>query len=179
MLVNFLKKLQLGKVLAVFFLGLTLLMTTACNPGDELGARPDNLPVQLGGQNNPHKMGGDGYTEYKMSTDPSVTKGNQSSVMPSTNQLIASSQVSDDGSGLLYPGAGEDVKSVNSKDDFASPEIQRKLNSPAQIPAVKQPIVNRADPDSQILEKIGQAFEEASDFILDPAENSSDRAKVD
>jgi hypothetical protein len=178
MLVNFLKKLQLGKVLAVLFLGVTLLMTTACNPGDELGARPDNLPVQLGGQNNPHKMGGDGYTEYKMSTDPSVTKGDQSSLMPSINQLIASSQVSEDGSGLLYPGSGN-VESINSKDDFASPETQRKLNSPAQIPAVKQPIVNRADPDSRILEKVGQAFEDASEFILDPAENSSDRAKVD
>ncbi|NJN86540.1 MAG: hypothetical protein HC881_09790 [Leptolyngbyaceae cyanobacterium SL_7_1] len=174
-----LKQFQIGKLLTVFLLGMTLLVTTvACNPGNELGARPDNLPVQLGGQNNPHKMGGDGYTEYKMSTDPSVTKGNQSSLMPSIDQLIASSQVAEGGSGLLYPGSG-DVESVNSKDDFANTETQRKLNSPAQIPAVKQPIVNRADPDSQILEKVGEHFEDASEFILDPAENSSDRAKVD
>jgi hypothetical protein len=36
------------------------------------GARPNNPPVQMGGQNNPYKMGGDENTQYKMSTDPAL-----------------------------------------------------------------------------------------------------------
>jgi hypothetical protein len=65
------------QLLIVLLLSFTLLLTTACNSGDIRGARPHNPPVQMGGQNNPYKQGGDGYTKYKMSEDPSVPSATQ------------------------------------------------------------------------------------------------------
>jgi hypothetical protein len=65
------RKLRLRQILTVFLVGLVLLVNTACNSGDAVGARPDNPPVQAGGANNPHKNGGEG-SQYKMSADPSV-----------------------------------------------------------------------------------------------------------
>lgn len=70
---NFLEKIQLDRILTVFLLMTVLLLTTACNRGDEFGARPNNPPVQVGGNNNPHK-GGDGYTQYKVDSDPRLKK---------------------------------------------------------------------------------------------------------
>jgi hypothetical protein len=61
------------KLLTIGLVGSILLLTTACNNGDKLGARPDIPPVQMGGQNNPYKQD-DGYTQYRMSTDPNVPK---------------------------------------------------------------------------------------------------------
>jgi hypothetical protein len=63
-----LKKLQTIRLIMATFLAAILLLTTACSTGNEVGARPRNPPVQMGGQNNPHKGGGDGYTQYN--TDP-------------------------------------------------------------------------------------------------------------
>ncbi|MEW5857264.1 MAG: DUF6658 family protein, partial [Cyanobacteriota bacterium] len=73
-LTAFFKKLRLRQILTVFLAGALLIVTSACNNGDSLGARPQNPPVQMGGNNNPHSNGGDGYTNYKMSTDPNVSK---------------------------------------------------------------------------------------------------------
>jgi hypothetical protein len=64
--------LQLVKILTILALGSILFLVTACNPGDMQGARPNNPPVQMGGQNNPYKLGGDENTQYKMSTDPAL-----------------------------------------------------------------------------------------------------------
>ncbi len=75
-LISLLKSLQFAKILVVLVVSMTLFLT-ACNPGNAQGARPNNPPVQMGGQNNPHKQGGDGYTQYKMTTDPNI-KSNQS-----------------------------------------------------------------------------------------------------
>jgi hypothetical protein len=54
------KQIKPFKILAILGVCLMLITTTACNRGDITGARPQNPPVQAGGQNNPHKMGGDG-----------------------------------------------------------------------------------------------------------------------
>ncbi|HEY9875410.1 MAG TPA: DUF6658 family protein, partial [Candidatus Obscuribacterales bacterium] len=62
-LTNLLKKLRLRQILTIFLAGVAIFVTTACNSGDQLGARPNNPPVQAGGANNPHKGGGDGYTQ--------------------------------------------------------------------------------------------------------------------
>lgn len=79
---NFIKKLKLNQIVTAFLLATVLLITTACNSGDELGARPNNLPVQLGGQNNPHKAGGDGMTQYKVPNDPQVTVNHDFFIYP-------------------------------------------------------------------------------------------------
>jgi hypothetical protein len=76
---------------------------------------------------------------------------------------------------LQYPGSG-DVKSAKSKNEFVSPELQKELTDPSQIPAKKQPIVNRSDPDARILEKTGQTFKDASKFIKDSAKETTNRS---
>ncbi|MGL5834285.1 MAG: hypothetical protein ACRC1Z_13775 [Waterburya sp.] len=65
--------------------------------------------------------------------------------------------------GLLYSDSDR-VKSLNSVDDFVSPEEQKQLLDPAQIPAIKQPILDRSDPNAKLLEKTKQMFDEAADF---------------
>jgi hypothetical protein len=81
-----LKDLSLTRFVMAAFLGAVLLLTSACNAGNEVGARPQNPPVQMGGQNNPHKGGGDGYTQYN--TDPKPvqdTAGSQQSFKAASN----------------------------------------------------------------------------------------------
>lgn len=100
---NLLKKLRLRQILTIFLVGVALFINTACNSGDVRGARPNNPPVQAGGANNPHKGGGDGYTQYKTSTDPrantsSISGDRDVATLPS-EQLIATARNSD----LLYP----------------------------------------------------------------------------
>lgn len=176
-LVAFLKRIQLSKLVVVCLLGAVLFTMTACNNGNEMGARPEVPPVQMGGQNNPHKMGGDGYSEYKSTLDPATKPtGNKSLGANQHSNLMLSTGIylADNGGVLLYPAKGE-VKSADSRDDFVSPEQQRELRNPRQIPAAKQPVIDRSDPDANILEKIQQSFEDASDFITQPAEESQKR----
>ena len=65
--------------------------------------------------------------------------------------------------GLLYSNS-EKVKSLDSVDDFVSPEKQQELLDPKQIPDLQQPIINRANPENKLLEKTQQMFEDASNF---------------
>ena len=64
--------------------------------------------------------------------------------------------------GLLY--SDSKAESLNSVDDFVSPQTQKELLDPGQIPAKKQPILDRSDPDAKLLEKTGQMFKDATDF---------------
>lgn len=73
------RSLHLRKFLTVLVAGVALFLTTACNTGNLQGARPHNPPVQAGGANNPYKGGGDGYTDYNMSPDPTVHSTDQNS----------------------------------------------------------------------------------------------------
>jgi len=66
------QRLAIARIFLIALLGVLLITTTACNRGDLRGARPNNPPVQAGGQNNPYKQGGDGYTQYNMTEDPAV-----------------------------------------------------------------------------------------------------------
>ena len=65
--------------------------------------------------------------------------------------------------GLLYSD-DDRVESLDSVDDFVSPGEQAKLLDPAQIPAKKQPILDRSDRDAKLLEKTQQMFDDAADF---------------
>ena len=64
--------------------------------------------------------------------------------------------------GLLY--SDSKAESLDSVDDFVSPQTQKELLDPSQIPAKKQPILDRSDPDAKLLEKTGQMFDDAADF---------------
>ncbi|MGD1920520.1 MAG: hypothetical protein ACFCAD_17520 [Pleurocapsa sp.] len=65
--------------------------------------------------------------------------------------------------GLLYSDSNE-AESLNSVNDFISPEKKARLLDPTQIPAEKQPIIDRSNPDNKLLEKTAQMFEDAGDF---------------
>ncbi|MBF2000664.1 MAG: hypothetical protein IGS38_08085 [Synechococcales cyanobacterium M58_A2018_015] len=62
---SWLRSFRWLRVLTIVLAGTLVYLTTACNSGDLQGARPQNPPVQLGGQNNPYKQGGDSYTQFK------------------------------------------------------------------------------------------------------------------
>lgn len=171
----FLKRVPLGRVLMVFLVSTLFLVTTACNNGNEVGARPENPPVQMGGQNNPYKMGGDGYTQYKSSPDPAATRSNQRASLMSV-QIAAVNNVPNGSDGLLYPGKDR-AKSAESINDFISPERQRELMNPGQTPAKPQPVFSRSDPDAKLLEKVGQTFKEASEFLQEGKEEVIDNPR--
>lgn len=178
-LVSLFKKLQLGRLLTLLVVGVALFLTTACNPGNEVGARPRNLPVQMGGNNNPHTMGGDGYTNYRMSTDPAVNKNNgnsarnkadqpkRASVNIKFDQWLASSAIESNASDILYPGS--------NTFETEQPDIGPKKQAfqPEPIPAKRQAVIDRSNQNEKILEKVGQQFEDASNFLRDTA-NSAD-----
>lgn len=46
--------------------------------------------------------------------------------------------------------------------NFISPKEREKLLDPAQIPAQRQPSIDRTDPDSKLLEKIVQMFKDVT-----------------
>jgi hypothetical protein len=170
---NLFKRVRLRQILSVFFVGFALFFTSACNSGNAVGARPENPPVQLGGANNPHKGDGDGYTNYKMSTDPSVggkssTKRDRADLQVISPQLIAAN--SDQ---LLYPGSGGN----NSQNREITPGSAKVLQAP-QIPAQPQPILKRSEPDADILERVGDTFKDASAFIKDKADEASARPEA-
>lgn len=174
-LTNFFKKVKLTKILTVFLAGIALFLMTACNPGDVRGARPNNPPVQAGGANNPHKNGGDGYTNFKASTDPRVNsqtvdkERNRADLQLISHQLIAAN-IESDASDLLYPGS--DATSTRTPD--IGPRGERELEKSAtQIPAPRQGVINRNDPDGRILERVGETFNDASAFIKDKFEQPS------
>lgn len=164
-------KLKFTSIASAFLLGAVLLITTACSNGNELGARTENPTVQVGGQNNPHKAGGDGMTQYKATDDPRVTEGLDNASLPASTTVLAAANRSqttyptDDNQieGILYSDSDR-VESLSSVDDFVSPQTQKQLLDPTQIPAKKQPIIDRSDPDARILEKAVKAFDEAGNF---------------
>ena len=165
---NIIQKSQLTKMITACLLATVLLFTTGCNSGNELGARPENSPVQLGGQNNPHKAGGDGMTKYRATDDPRVLSGQDNASLPSTNLLAAANQSktsypTDDNKleGVLYPADSNQPKSLDNVDDIVSPQRQNELLDPTQIPAKKQPAFDRSDPDYNLLEKTGQMFDDS------------------
>lgn len=173
----FFKRLRIGQFLTVFIAGLLLFTSTACNAGDVRGARPENPPVQMGGMNNPHKAGGDGYTNYQMSTDPKVNQSpakaekNRADLSIMGDRLLASTTAESNSSKLLYPG------SAPMETDKFDPELagdKSLLEAPDGKPARGQPVFDRSDPDANILERVGAAVKDASAFLKDSAEDTKE-----
>jgi len=176
-LIGILQKMRLRQVLSLFFVGVLVFVTTACNAGDVRGARPNNPPVQMGGNNNPHKTGGDSYTNYKMSTDPAAKQATPSQrdradAQLNSAQLVAvAGAIESDASNLLYPGSD----ATSSRRPTIGTRGQDALESQLQrLPVERQSVLDRSDPDSQILERVGQQFEDASKFLQDTADSARD-----
>jgi hypothetical protein len=169
-LTEFLKELKLSRLLVTVFAGFVLLLNTACSSGNVQGARPNNPPVQMGGNNNPHSRSGDGYTNYRMSNDPRVNDNQQSS-LPMTDRLIADSSIKTNSSDLLYPGY--------QKSETKNPDIgYRTPKEVSDLPNDKQPMLKRSDPDAKILERVGEAFTDASAFLKKTADEGSARPEA-
>lgn len=171
------KKLRLRQIVSVLIVGAALFLTTACNTGNMQGARPQNPPVQLGGNNNPHKGGGDGYTNYRMSTDPAVNQKNRQGDRASLpfDQLLASNSVESNASDLLYPGAG----ATETKNPDIGPVDSNILKRDAQqVPARRQLSIDRSDPNAKILERTGEAFKDASEFLTDMGESATEQPEM-
>jgi hypothetical protein len=167
--INFLKELKISQILTAFVLGAVLMLTTACNSGNEMGARPHNPSVQMGGQNNPYKAGGDGYTDYKMSTDRKVNSSGDRASLLQPDHLIAMTDI-ENPKGLQYTNTKRDE--IAGKNTAVDPGLQKKLTDPGQIPAIQQPVVTRTNPGFNAFERAGQSFSKANDFIEDMAENA-------
>jgi hypothetical protein len=174
----FFKEVRLREVLMVFFAGLMLFVSTACSNGNVQGARPNNPPVQMGGNNNPHKAGGDGYTNYKMSTDPKVNNNQSKSGLKkqanlglSSTRLVADNSIKSNASDLIY--SGENVPKTSNPDIGA-----KQQKSLPNLPNPKQPVVDRSNPDSKILERVGEAFKDATSFVKDTADSASARPEA-
>ena len=168
---NIFNKLQIKKIASTFLLAMVMLITTACNNGNELGARPDVPPVQMGGQNNPNKAGGDNMSQYRSPVNDKLLEKGQSSISLPSQQYLAAANRSQTTyptndnkvDGMLYSDSDR-VGSSNNVDDVISPQMQKKVLDPTKIPAERQPAIDRSNPDNKLLEKTKQMFDDAADF---------------
>lgn len=162
-----------ARLLLTLSMGFILLLTTACSSPTIEGARPDNPPVQMGGNNNPYEGSGDGYDHSGMKTE-APTQRNVSAlpaeqdVVPGQPQFrlvsnsLTHSLSAENEAKLPYSGTGMDNEGVY-KVDLAEAEAKRQ--EAQQIPKEKQYIVDRSDPNAKILERSVQAFKSASEFL--------------
>ena len=127
-----LNKSFLGKIVANFLLVAVLLVTTLSNTGDRLDLNTNNIDRNFG-------------------SSTLIAAANRSeTTYPTDDKNVGS---------LLYDS--DNAKSLKNKDDLIDPKIQDRLLDPTQIPAVKQPTINRVDPDNKLLEKTGQMFDDS------------------
>lgn len=184
--ISWLNQLQIAKIVIVLVAGCALLLT-ACNNGNIQGARPEVPPVQMGGQNNPYKAGGDGYTNYKMSTDPKVSgehgDRNTKPMMRSSlmneemdeGQLVASSDVkSNAAQDILYPGDSAERSSNPDVGPVGQDYREKMIRNTETATPERQPVIKRTDPNQKILEKIGDQFEQSTEFIKDAIEGQAE-----
>nr|WP_211176341.1 DUF6658 family protein [Brasilonema sp. UFV-L1] len=162
--------MRLREILIVFLAGLLLIVNTACgNAANTKGANPNNPAVQAGGANNPYKRGGDKYVNEKMS------KSGQDQVSSQLNsQLLIASSVNTEGK--LYPGA-------------ETP--QGRVDKEAKLPIKTEQNIEQPEPGGLIqrqsdireraqdrLDTVGKAFQEASGFLKNKADEASDRPEL-
>ena len=121
----------LGRIVSNIFLVAVLLMTTVSNFSDRLETKV--------------------YSEQNIGSATLIAAANRSeTTYPTDDNNIE---------GKLY--GDKSAESLNSVDDLVSPTAQKQLLDPTQIPAKKQPIINRTNPDNKLLEKVGQMFDDS------------------
>lgn len=170
------KKLRLRQILTVFLAGVLLIISTACSSTNAQGANPNNPAVQAGGANNPYKSGGDGYTNSRLSTDPKITGTksgrNQASLQSNKTQRVAAASEPQ----LLYPGAetpaGRAQKEaqlpIKTAEDFVQPKPGGNIQREAQ----------GGERAGKRLEKVQEAFKEATEFVGDKANEAGQRPEA-
>lgn len=126
------EKFFFGRIVSNIFLVAVLLMTTVSSFSDRLETRVYNEQNSLG-------------------SATLIAAANQSKTSYPTNDSNVE--------GKLY--GDESADSLDSVDDFVSPTTKKQLLDPTQIPAKKQPIIDRSSPDNKLLEKAGQMFDDS------------------
>jgi len=175
----FFKKLRLRQILTVFLAGVLLVVSTACNPGNAQGARPNNPPVQAGGANNPYKSGGDSYTDLKMSTDPKVSNPkaksgrDQANLQLNSNQLIAADLTRNKESELLYPGAEEPAGRAQKEAQL--PIITGEDFTKAEPGGLNQQNENLGERFENRVETATEAFKKAGAFMKEKSDEAGER----
>ncbi|MFE4105428.1 hypothetical protein [Almyronema epifaneia] len=86
--------------------------------------------------------------------------------------LSAGTLVADRELNLIYP----DSDGEKTKYDIGNVSQEELKRQATQIPAEPQAVIDRSNPNANILEKIGEAFGEAGDFIGDEADRGPNRA---
>ena len=122
-----------GKIVANFFLVAVLLVTTVSNTGDLLSSND----MYIG--------------QHGFNTSTLIAAANRSQTTYPTDDKNVE--------GLLYDDDNADA--LKNKDDLIDPKIKDRLLDPTQVPAVKQPIINRTNPDNKLLEKTGEMFDDS------------------
>nr|WP_155967527.1 hypothetical protein [Oscillatoria sp. PCC 10802] len=77
------------------------------------------------------------------------------------------------GSGLLYQGS-EPLKTETFNRQLGGDKSL--LEDVGEMPAQRQPVFNRSDPNAKLLERAGAVFQDASGFLKDRAENPADKS---
>lgn len=166
-LTSFCKRMRLGRFFTVLAAGFILLLNVACSNGNEVGARPNNVPVQMGGQNNPHKAGGDGYSEHQMSTDPAVIKRDRASAPALGLVATANNERS-------FSNRG--AQSLDATATTSGRAVRDTVKEAKQIPEQPQKVIDRSDPNAKILEKTGRTFKEASKHLTGSTDQSIEQS---
>lgn len=96
------------------------------------------------------------------------TSGNQIGANPKSETRVADLGVKSNASDLNY--AGSDVSSSSNPDIGA---LQQKSLPP--LPNSRQPMIDRADPNSKVFERAGQSIQDASAFLKDTANAANER----
>jgi hypothetical protein len=169
-LTAFINKLRLRQTVTVFLAGLLLIVSTACSgPVNNQGANPNNPAVQAGGANNPYKGGGDKYTNEKMSKS-----GLDRASLQLDSQLLIASAVNKEGK--LYPGA-ETPEGRAYKEAELPIKTEKNIEKPEPGGLIQRES-NVGDRIQDRLETVGKAFEDASSFLKDKADEAAARPEL-
>lgn len=101
--------------------------------------------------------------------NPAFTSHVQAAEFPgATGTLIADMGVKSNASDVIYPGS--DVSETEHPD--IGPLQQTSL---PPLPNSRQPMIDRADPSSKVLERAGQGIQDASAFLKDTVRSANER----
>lgn len=173
-----LERIKLRQMLAVCLVSVLLIFNTACNDVTTArGVGPDNPAVQAGGNNNPHKNPGVNYGNVdKYTTDPTVKQTPEKNPTNRASLELSSQLIAAKDETILYPGA-------------ETPEGRAKKETELPIKTAKD--FNRAEPgglnqrNSELgervgnrLEKVKEAFQEATEFTQEKAGEANRRPEA-
>ena len=87
------------------------------------------------------------------------------------DRLLAATTGDSNSSRLLYPGS-EPLKTEKFDPELGGDKAL--LEAPDGQPAKPQTVFDRSDPKAQLLERVGAAFQDASAFVKDSAEDAKE-----